>query len=156
MHYMSDLPAANLLRRFAAMIYDSLLLLGLSFAYGGIFAVWVPNWLGETIPLGELPYGGGGRLLFQLGWLALLVGFFVYFWRRGGQTLGMRAWRLRMRAKNGGQPSYGQCLLRCLLAPLSLAAFGLGYLWCLVDRDGQTLHDRLTGTETITLPKSSR
>lgn len=146
-------PAANLFRRLAAMVYDSLLLLGLSFAYGGIFAVWVPNWLGERTPLGELPYDDWGRLLFQFGWLLLIVGFFTVFWRRGGQTLGMRAWRLRVQTRDGGQLSYKQCLLRCLFAPLSMAIFGLGYFWCLVDREGLTVHDRLTASEVVVLPK---
>jgi|SRR5690606_4004926 len=138
------------------MMYDSLLLLGLSFAYGGIFAVWIPNWLSpEPTPLGELPYGPLGRLFFQLGWLALIIGFFVYFWRRGGQTLGMRAWRLKIQSANGERPSYTQCLLRCALAALSMAALGLGYLWCLFDPRGQTFHDRFSQTETLVQPKSS-
>lgn len=149
-----DLPGAHLFRRLAAMVYDSLLLLGLSFAYGGVFAVWIPNWLhGEPTPLGELPYESWGRFLFQLGWLALIVGFFVYFWRRGGQTLGMRAWRLRVQTPQGALISLPQCLLRCLLAPLSMSCFGLGYLWSLIDSRNQTLHDHLTKTEVVTLPK---
>lgn len=146
---------AGLFRRLAAMVYDSLLLLGLSFVYGGVFAVSIPNWLAdEPVPLGELAYGPVGRLFFQLGWLALLVGFFTYFWRRGGQTLGMRAWRLQVQTPEGGIISYQQCLLRCALAPLSMAAFGLGYLWCLFDPQRQTLHDRLTKTRVVTLPKN--
>lgn len=145
--------AANLFRRLAAMVYDSLLLAGLSFIYGGVFAVSIPNWLGEPTPLGELSYDSWGLLLFQLGWLALVVGFFLYFWRHGGQTLGMRAWRLRLQTTSGSVPSYGQCLGRCMLAPLSLGIFALGYIWCLFDRDGRTVHDRLTGTEVVILEK---
>lgn len=153
----SPQAGANLFRRLAAMVYDSLLLLGLSFAYGGIFAVWIPNWLSDQpTPLGELPYGDVGMFFFQLGWLALIVGFFTYFWHRGGQTLGMRAWRLRIQRPDGGRLSYAQCLIRCGLAFLSMAAVGLGYLWCLVDRDRQTAHDRLSGTETVTLPKAEK
>jgi uncharacterized RDD family membrane protein YckC len=153
----SPQPGANLFRRLAAMVYDGLLLLGLSFAYGAIFAVWIPSLLAEErTPLGELPYGDLGRFFFQLGWLALILGFFTYFWRKGGQTLGMRAWRLRIQPRDGGQLRYGQCLLRCALAALSVAVLGLGYLWCLVDRERQTAHDRLSGTETVTLPKPPR
>lgn len=147
-------PGANLFRRLAAMVYDSFLLLGLSVAYGGIFAVWVPSlFADERRPLGELPYEDWGMFLYFLGWLAVIVGFFTYFWRHGGQTLGMRAWRLRIQQRWGGQLSYAQCLIRCALAAVSLAALGLGYLWCLIDPDRQTAHDRLSGTETVTLPK---
>lgn len=148
---------AGLVRRLAAMVYDSLLLMGLSFVYGGIFAVSIPNWLAdEPVPLGEVAYGPVGKLFFQLGWLALIVGFFTYFWRRGGQTLGMRAWRLRVQTPEGGTISFKQCLLRCALAPLSMAAFGLGYLWCLFDPQRQTLHDHLSGTRVVTLPKEKK
>lgn len=147
---------AGLFRRLAAMVYDSLLLLGLSFVYGGLFAVSIPNWLAdEPVPLGELAYGPLGRLFFQLGWLALIVGFFTYFWRHGGQTLGMRAWRLKVQTPDGQTISYQQCLLRCLLAALSMALAGLGYVWCLFDPQRQTLHDRLTHTQVIVLPKNS-
>ncbi|MEX1034015.1 MAG: RDD family protein [Cellvibrionaceae bacterium] len=142
-------PAAGLFHRLAALFYDSLLLLGISACYVLVFAVWLPNWLTGPIPQGEISYTGWTKLLFQLGWLALLSGFFIFFWRRGGQTLGMRAWRLRLQSRAGGRISYRQALLRCLLAPLSLAILGLGYFWCLVDKDGQTAHDQLTGTETV-------
>lgn len=151
----TSIQPAGLFRRLAAMVYDSMLLLGLSFIYGGVFAVSIPNWLAdEPLPLGELAYGPVGRLFFQLGWLVLIVGFFTYFWHRGGQTLGMRAWRLRVQTLDGGTISYQQCLLRCLLAPLSMAAFGLGYIWCLFDPKRQTLHDRLSASQVVCLPKN--
>ncbi|MGQ9426070.1 RDD family protein [Gilvimarinus sp. F26214L] len=152
----SNLPAASLPRRLAAMVYDSLLLLGLSFAYGGIFAVWIPGAMGRRPELGELAIEGAALFFFQLGWAALMIGFFLYFWRRGGQTLGMRAWRLRVQTPDGEIISLGQGLLRCIIAPLSLGLFGLGYLWCLLDPRGQTVHDRLSHTEVVTLPKEKR
>lgn len=148
---------AGLFRRLAAMVYDSLLLGGLLFIYAGVFAVSIPNWLAdEPLPLGEVAYGPVGKVFFQLGLVAVIVGFFTYFWRRGGQTLGMRAWRLKVQTLDGDTISYQQCLLRCLLAPLSMAAFGLGYLWCLFDQQGQTLHDRLSKTQMVTLPKNPK
>lgn len=151
------LQPAGLLRRLAAMVYDSLLLLGLLFVYAGIFAVSIPNWLAsEPVPLGEVAYGPVGKALFQLSLAVIIVGFFTYFWRRGGQTLGMRAWRLKVQTREGDTLSIQQCLLRCLLAPFSMALGGLGYLWCLVDPTGQTLHDRLSATRVVTLPKDQR
>src|SRR5690606_19278173 len=135
----------GLLRRLIAMMYDSLLLLGLSFAYGGIFTVWIPNWLSpEPTPLGELSYGPLGRLFFQLGWPALIIGFFLYFWGRGRQTFGMRASRMKMQSVDGGRHRLGQCLRSFALAALSMAVLCLGYLRCLFHHNRQTLHVRFS------------
>ena len=134
-------------RRFAAMFYDCLLLFAISMAYGAVCIVFNKAFFQSTI---DTVHG----VFFQLGWALTLMGFFCYFWRRGGQTLGMRAWRLRLVQQDGSIiMTYRQCLLRCLFATLSLLLFGIGYWWSLVDRDRQTLHDRLTGTLTILLPK---
>ena len=148
-HYPSAGPARGL----AALFYDSLLIAAISIGYGAIALL-----LSVLIASGEMadrdPIVGG--IWFQLCWLATIAAFFCFFWRRGGQTLGMKAWRLRLiDPSRPGGPSLGQCLLRCLLAPLSLFLLGLGYLWCYIDRNGNSLHDRLTGTRVILLPKSA-
>jgi hypothetical protein len=46
--------------------------------------------------------------------------------------------------------------LRCLLAPLSMAILGIGYLWCLVDKQGNCLHDIYSNTKVVLLPKRSK
>lgn len=88
---------------------------------------------------------------------AMLLASFGYFglsWRRGGQTLGMRAWRLRLVCEDGaGAPGWGILALRFVVAGGSLAAFGLGFLWSLVDRDRRTWHDLASGTVLVRLAK---
>ena len=134
-------------RRFAAMVYDCLLLFAISMAYGAI-CIALNKVLLQSV--NDTVHG----LFFQFGWIVTLMGFFCYFWRRGGQTLGMRAWRLSLVQRDGSTIiTYRQCLLRCLFATLSLLLFGIGYWWSLVDKDRQTLHDRLTGTRTVLLLK---
>ncbi len=146
-----SLPSASLLRRLAAMGYDALLLIALAMAYGGLSLYIKVAWLGETYIEGEKaqlsPIAG-------LGLIAVFVIFFCLFWRRGGQTLGMKTWRLQLLDQQGGQPSLQQCLIRCLFASLSLASFGLGYLWCLFDQQGNSLHDKLSRTRVVQLPKN--
>jgi uncharacterized RDD family membrane protein YckC len=95
-------------------------------------------------------------LLVQGICLVCLVLFYGYFWRLKGQTLGMQAWRIRLRSLKGEHITYRQVLLRCLGAFLSLGCFGLGYLWCLVDRHGRRWHDYLSGTELELLPKRKK
>ena len=134
-------------RRFAAMVYDCLLLFAVSMAYGG-FSIAINKIIFQSTN------DNVTGLLFQIGWLLACVGFFCYFWRRGGQTLGMRAWRLKLVRQDGLQTiTYWQCMLRCFFATLSLLLFGIGYWWTLVDADHRALHDRLTKTQVLLIPK---
>ncbi len=91
--------------------------------------------------------------------IALLtcVGFFSAFWLKSGQTLGMQAWRIKLvRTSDGETATARQAMLRCVGALLSAACIGLGYLWCLVDRNHRCWHDYLSGTELILLPKPEK
>lgn len=81
--------------------------------------------------------------------LYLAVVWFLYFgfcWHRGGLTLGMRAWRIRIATESGGLPGWGRCLVRFLAAILSGAAAGAGFLWSLFEQRKRTWHDLLSGT----------
>ena len=80
---------------------------------------------------------------------------FVAFWTRGGQTLPMKTWRIRLVRHDGAPVGVGRAVHRYLLAVLGLAAAGVGFAWALVDRDRQFLHDRLAGTALVeaTTPK---
>tara|TARA_R110000823_G_scaffold130015_14_gene257996 strand:- start:19045 stop:19449 length:405 start_codon:yes stop_codon:yes gene_type:complete len=91
--------------------------------------------------------------LAQVLLVASVYGFFILFWMKQGQTLGMQAWRIRLVAFDGAPPSFGKALLRCVGATLSAACLGLGYLWCLVDPHKRYWHDYLSRTELMLLPK---
>jgi uncharacterized RDD family membrane protein YckC len=144
-HYAA-LPAAALWRRLAALVYDGLLLIALGFAYSGIVLTVQVQFFGthEAQPLGELGLAGL--------WLCLSL-YYIWCWRRAGQTLGMKTWRLRLQQPDGSPPTWGQAWLRCLLAPLALVSV-VGYLWCLWSASGDCLHDLGSGTRLVVLPKS--
>jgi uncharacterized RDD family membrane protein YckC len=72
----------------------------------------------------------------------------------GGQTLGMRAWKLQLRNLRPGPMSWWQMLLRFLAAVPSGLLFGLGYLWILVDRQHLSWHDRLSETTVVQLQEN--
>jgi uncharacterized RDD family membrane protein YckC len=139
----SELPPPGFLRRLGAMFYDSLLLLALlmmlSYPY-----VWLTG--------GDKP-GLTARTLYQIYLLAICFFFYAGFWIRGGQTLGLRTWRLKLVRRDGGPITWTLALKRFAAAWLSLLCFGLGFLWVIFDRDGLAWHDRLTGTRMILLPK---
>lgn len=74
----------------------------------------------------------------------LLFTWYLYLawcWRRGGLTLGMRAWRTRLIFEQPTPPGWGRCLLRFLVSLVSAAAFGAGFLWSLLNPGRKTWHD---------------
>jgi uncharacterized RDD family membrane protein YckC len=84
----------------------------------------------------------------------ILLLYFVWQWIRGGQTLAMKTWRIRLVANDGGPVTPNTALLRYTVAWIGILPLGLSFLWSLVDRDGLYLHDRLSGTRLITVPKT--
>lgn len=139
--------APSLWRRLGALLYDAVLLLGLLML--AILVLIVPYDL-----LAARPYPHGDplyRTLLQLYLLAVIGGFYVYFWTRGGQTLGMRTWRFRVLRDDGAPLSLSDALRRFAWATLSLAPVGLGLWWCLLDREGLAWHDRRSHTRPVLL-----
>jgi len=135
-------PTAGVLRRLAAGAYDALLL-GALWMMTTLVIVAVRG--GEPVPAGSTAY--------QLLLLCLALLYFVTSWLRGGQTLGMRAWRLRLECASGTSLDARTALIRFLGGLLSVATGGIGLLWLWVDRDELTWHDRLAGTRVVVLAK---
>jgi uncharacterized RDD family membrane protein YckC len=139
-----DLPRAGLFRRLAAMFYDSLLVAAVLMGVTG--AVMAAH--GGAID--------SHHFLFR-GLLVLVV--FIYFggfWVHGGQTLGLRTWRLRVQRLDGGPISWPQALLRFAMGIPSVLLGGAGLLWILADRHNMAWHDRLSKSVIVQLPKHSR
>jgi uncharacterized RDD family membrane protein YckC len=85
-------------------------------------------------------------LSLQAALLAVTAVYFVLSWCRGGQTIGMRAWRLRLHRVDGGRIDAGRALARFVLATMSLVLAGAGFWWAWFDTEHRTAHDRLAGT----------
>lgn len=132
---------AGLRRRLASMLYESLLLIGV------LALTFLVPLLMLGIGTNYTPNGGvlWVYIFFVLG------GYFLWYWRRGGQTLAMQTWKLKIVDINGGVVSLKQGWLRYALAWPSVLFFGAGLLWALFDREHQFLHDRLAGTRIVLL-----
>ncbi len=63
----------------------------------------------------------------------------------------MQAWRFKLVAQHHDPLPKSTALIRYLLASLSLALFGLGFLWAIVDKDRLFLHDRLLNSKIIVI-----
>ncbi len=133
---------SSLVRRLAAILYDTLLIAAVLFL--------------ATLPFIALRGGEPvepGNLLYQAMLVFVTFAFFVGFWSRKGRTLGMQSWGLQLETANGGAPSIAACSIRFFAAILSWIPFGLGFVWQLWDRDKLTWHDRLSGTRLVHYPK---
>ncbi|HVF34146.1 MAG TPA: RDD family protein [Candidatus Saccharimonadia bacterium] len=87
-------------------------------------------------------------------WLVLLAfAYYGYSWRRGGATIGMRAWRLRVHSADGGELPWGTVALRFVIALLSVAALGAGLLAALFDARRRMWHDRAADTIVVVIAK---
>ncbi|ELR64736.1 Putative transmembrane protein [Photobacterium marinum] len=146
----------GLFRRLGAWLYDSLVIAAVLMLAGGVaMAVAALMLYTGLLDLGNYqdlsaymtqhPVVG----MLYTGYLALvIVGFFAYFWCKGGQTLGMRAWKLRLQNKDGSNIRLTQALIR-----MGSSAFGLGNLIAPFSKEKQSFQDLMAECEMIVLPK---
>lgn len=134
----APLPLAGLGRRYLALVYEVLLLGAVVFVAA---IVLVP----ATLALEPI----AARPLLQIALLAVVAAYFVWQWTHGGQTLAMKTWRIRLVDVRGQPPHARRALLRFATALPGTLLLGAGFLWAIVDRDRQFLHDRVAGTRLI-------
>lgn len=135
-------------RRFAALIYDSFLLVALLIIF--TFAALV--FTGGHAILRET--AGPWYFLYSAGEICVIAGYFVFNWMRSGQTLGMRAWRLRAVSDEGKPLNLASASLRFVWGVLAWAPAALGVLWLYLDPDHLAIHDRLSKTRVVRLTSS--
>lgn len=155
-----EVQHAGFFRRLAAMVYEAFVVTAILF---------IATLLFHGAAIERLT--GVMRAILQIYLVTVLGLYFVWFWQRG-QTLPMKAWRLRLTARGGGKVTPVRALVRYLVAAISIgtsfaAALYLrehpdsvvawialipGLLsvgWALGDPDRQCLYDRIAGTRLV-------
>jgi uncharacterized RDD family membrane protein YckC len=127
--------APGFLRRLAAIVYDLFLLLALLFV--ATLAV---------LPLNDGEAFTSTQYLYPVYLLVIGFLFYAWFWTHGGQTLGMRAWKIKVLTFDQKPISWPQALFRFTAALVSLVPGGLGFVWILIDKNRRAWHDSLSGT----------
>ena len=127
--HLAEQAPCGLLRRLLVILYDALGVLALLLV---ATALALPVTRGQVLALRD---PGFTAYLAAVAFMYLAL-----FWRRG-QTLGMRAWRVRIVTLDGKPMSWSRCGARFVVALLSAAAALLGYLWALADPQRRTWHD---------------
>lgn len=127
------------------MLYDSILLL----------AALMLATLPVVTLFGGIPMGWG-RHIYQAYLLAVTFLFFGWFWVHGGQTLGMRSWRVRVVRENGAPIGWTTALRRFVVAIFSGLTAGLGFLWMLTNAKRRAWHDIASESIIVVLPKKKK
>lgn len=136
----SNTLPASLPRRLGAIVYDTLMIIAISFA---ATALWM--FITQT----DRAVGPA----YQSFLFVSIFSFFGFFWTRSGQTIGMLAWRIRVQSKEGYSITWTQALIRFFSAMLAFIAFGIGYWWMLINDEKLTWQDMASKTEIVYLPK---
>jgi uncharacterized RDD family membrane protein YckC len=125
----------------AAILYDALLLLAVLFLATALL----------------LPFNSGqaftsNQIFFPVYLLAVSFAFYGWFWTHGGQTLGLRAWKIKVLTVDKKPLSWQHALLRFCAALLSWLVVGCGFLWLMVDKNKRSWHDHLSKTALFMSP----
>ncbi len=116
-------------RYLAAVFYDLMLVIAAFFV---ATAALLPFTAGEAIE---------SSVMYPLYLLGVSFAFYGWFWTHGGQTLGLRAWKLRVVNENQTDINWQQALIRFITACGSWLALGLGIFWCIWQKDKKTWQD---------------
>jgi uncharacterized RDD family membrane protein YckC len=125
----------SMFKRLAAIFYDSLCLFSLFFLATLILIFFTK---GESIASNNIAYDLFLALITYL--------YFVWQWTHGGQTLGMRSWKIRLYQDDERPVSWLRASSRFALASLSFITLGMGFIWALFDANRLTFHDRYSRT----------
>lgn len=151
----TEFPRAGFRRRFGSWVYDVLIAIAVYMAAGAVsfllFNIFIRYGLINMEGFEHVIDLQRSSILYSVliyGWnIAWVCYFFVFFWAKSGQTLGMRAWRLRLQNQDGTRINKITGLKRILPTLL-----GLGNLTVIFDRKNKlSLQDRLTNTEVVVL-----
>jgi uncharacterized RDD family membrane protein YckC len=143
----SDIVSApGFFRRLAAQTYDLLLLIAVLFL---ATALLLPFTAGMAVTDHHV-------LIYRLYLVVVSFFFYGWFWTHGGQTLGLRAWKLTVLTQDKKTLNWSQALVRFVTASVSLSFFGLGYLWVLIDKDRLGWHDHLSKTAVFYNPQQKK
>ena len=151
---MSDqnYPTAPFIRRLAALTYDALVLIALYILLGGLLVTAVSKIIGSE-EFVRLSPAMSMSVMFTICFL-----YYSHSWRRGGQTIGMKAWGLKLLNDNnkGTGIQLSQCMLRTGVGFFSLLFMGLGFWWMLFDKQQRSWHDIASLTRMVYIPKNMK
>lgn len=146
----AEFPRAGFARRIGALLYDLLVIAAVLMLAAGVALALVAF----MVSLGLITLTDGadhasvleGNWLYRIYLIAVIFWFYAGFWVRGGQTLGMRAWRLRVQNLDSSAITWRQAGIRFITS-----VFGLSNLGALLSDDNTAWHDKAANCEVVVL-----
>ena len=151
----------------AAWLYEGVLMFGVVVPAGLVFSV--ATQMRHALAFRE------GLIAFLF---LVLAGYFAWFWTRGGQTLAMKTWHIRVVDRHGRRLTWGRALVRYVfcyiwllpplaafgsrqvaVAPLLALVAGWVAFWAVLSRlhpQRQFWHDVLAGTRLVHAPPAAK
>lgn len=128
----------TLTRRLGAILYDLLLLISLLLVLSTLFVI-----VFRLTP--ENPF----FIIYQAFIFIISFFFYTWFWVHGGQTLGMKTWKIKITCADGTNVSWKKATIRYFIAIVSLMPLGLGFIWSVIDMKNRTWHDIASYTQLV-------
>lgn len=129
----------SLLRHLAVVVYDLLLLISVL-----LFAAALAVGVNAVVTGGQAI--AAGNLFFFFYLLAVSFLFYGWFWTHGGQTLGMRTWKVFLLSDNQHRVSWRQAFLRFIVAIPSWFTLGIGFWWQWLGKGQKSWPDLISHT----------
>jgi len=127
----------SLLRRLGAIAYDIFLAFSLTFFIIGVVLILFFDKQAQN-----------DFLIFGIALITIYF-YFTWSWVKGGQTLGMKAWKFQVEQNNGENITQKQAFIRFILAIVSFSVLGLGFVYQLFNKNNLALHDKYSNTRLI-------
>ncbi|OUU78939.1 MAG: hypothetical protein CBC38_06385 [Gammaproteobacteria bacterium TMED78] len=133
---------AGFFKRILANIYDSIIILALIM----------------VLTLAIIIFRDGKEIVHSSTWFTLFIfashfSFFIWFWTHGGQTLGMRAWGIRVVSSKRESIGLICCIRRYILSFSIIFPPGFCFIWSFFDEERLFFNDRFSETRIININK---
>jgi len=138
-------PRPGAARRLLAMVYEMLPVFAIAFIATMAVVRFMPE---DHVPIATTWY--------RAYLLAVIGAYYVVGWKLGGQTLGMRPWKLAVVAADRGSLTWSRAIVRYLVALVGWLPLGAGHWWALIDREGRSWHDRAAATLVVGIDPATR
>ncbi len=138
----------NVLKHIAAFVYDIFPVLGILIVTSG-----------TTLILRSGNEVQAHTWWFQVFIFCEIALYYIYFWKVGGQTIGMKAWKIHIKPNDENQPqlSWKQASMRFVFGVFSTALLGLGLFWKFFSKEDKSWMDLVSASHTYyDTPKSKQ
>ena len=131
---------AGLMRRLLALLYDSILIIGIYMSY-----VILVTYLNGSALESQLEI-----LFLQFSFIIFIFLFYCYFWKfNNGQTLGMQVWKIKLVTSGNEEININKMVLRCALSMIFSLVFLSNFIFIIFNKERKTLGDYFSKTKLL-------